>query len=111
MAHSYTLTVERQKLGCRSVVKTRKPRREWWRFLCGCCLALIFMEVVLHEFSGKVENSTGIEERDFREGFAKAHFLANGLRVTGNPQIAGAASIVLMGDSHVEAYSVWDEQT
>lgn len=111
MAYSYTFPVERQKLGCRSVAKTRNPRREWWRFLCGCGLALIFMEVVLHEFSGKVENSTGIEERDFREGLAKAHFLANGLRVTGNPQLAGAASIVLMGDSHVEAYSVWDEQT
>jgi hypothetical protein len=69
------------------------------------------MELVLHEFSGKVEDSAGFEERDYREGFAKAHFLANGLRVTGNPQLPGAANIVLMGDSHVEAYSVWDQQT
>ena len=91
--------------------KTAKPRHRWFSFLCGGVLALLFMELVLHNFSGKTENSAGFEERDYREGFAKAHFLANGLRVTGNPQIAGAPSMVLMGDSHVEAYSVWDEQT
>jgi hypothetical protein len=74
-------------------------------------LALILMELVLHNVSGKTENGAGFEERDFREGFAKAHFSSDGLRLTGNTQIAGAPCVVIVGDSHVEAYSVGDKQT
>jgi hypothetical protein len=91
--------------------RTPRPRHAWFSFLCGCVLALIFMELVLHHVSGKTESSAGFEERDFREGFAKAHFTSDGLRRTGNPQIAGARRVLILGDSHVEAYSVADEQT
>jgi lysophospholipase L1-like esterase len=69
------------------------------------------MELVLHNVSGKTENGAGFEERDYREGYAKAHFSAEGWRLTGNPQIAGAPSVLIIGDSHVEAYSVPDRET
>ncbi len=69
------------------------------------------MELVLHNFSGKYENGAGSEIRNFREGLAKSHFGANGLRLTGNPQIAGAPDVLIVGDSHVEAFQVADEQT
>jgi hypothetical protein len=69
------------------------------------------MELVLHNFSGKYEDSTGFEERDYREGLAKAHFSSDGLRLTGNPRIPGAPAVLILGDSHVEAYSVADERT
>ena len=88
-----------------------KSRRVWLSFLSGSVLALIFMELLLHNFSGKSENSAGFEERDYREGFAKAHFSSNGLRLTGNTQITGAPCVLIVGDSHVEAYSVPDQQT
>jgi hypothetical protein len=89
----------------------RQPRHVWVSFLTGCLLAVIFMELVLHNFSGKSENAAGFEERDYREGFAKAHFSSDGLRLTANPQIAGTPCVLIIGDSHVEAYSVSDQQT
>jgi hypothetical protein len=89
----------------------KKPRLVWLSFLCGCALALIFMELVLHNFAGKYEYSNGVEVRNDREGIAKAHFSPDSLRLTGNPQIAGAPNILIVGDSHVEAFQVWDEQT
>jgi hypothetical protein len=94
-----------------SPARASKSQRVWLSFLYGCALALIFMELVLHNFSGKSENSAGFEERDYREGFAKAHFSSSGLRLTGNTQIPGAPCVLIVGDSHVEAYSVSDEQT
>jgi hypothetical protein len=42
---------------------------------------------------------------------ATAHFLPNGLRVTGNEQIPNAPSVLIVGDSHVEAFQVADDQT
>jgi hypothetical protein len=86
-------------------------RHAWLWFVCGSVLAALFMEFVLHGISGKYENSAGSEIRNFREGLASAHFLANGLRLTGNQQIAGAPSVLIVGDSHVEAFQVSDEQT
>lgn len=72
---------------------------------------MIFMEVVLHNFSGKHEYSSGYEVRNDREGIAKSHFSSDSLRLTGNPQIAGAPNVLVVGDSHVEAFQVWDTQT
>jgi hypothetical protein len=69
------------------------------------------MELVLHNFSGKHEYASGYEVRTDREGIAKSHFSSDSLRLTGNPQIVGAASILIVGDSHVEAFQVRDEQT
>jgi|GEM_PF-2352145 hypothetical protein len=91
--------------------KKTGSRHVWIGFLAGCLLSVALMELALHNFSGKSENSAGFEERDYREGVAKAHFSADGLRLTGNPQIAGAPPVLIIGDSHVEAYSVNDQQT
>jgi hypothetical protein len=91
--------------------RPRKQRYAWLWFLCGTALAVLFMEFLLHNISGKYEDRAGFEIRNFREGVAKAHFLANGLRLTGNPQIAGAPSVLIVGDSHVEAFQVADEET
>jgi hypothetical protein len=95
----------------RSAPRAPRSRPAWGSFFLGCVIALVFMELVLHNFSGKYENSAGFEVRDYREGFAKAHFSSDGLRLTGNVQLAGAPRVVILGDSHVEAYSVPDEQT
>jgi hypothetical protein len=94
-----------------SRANARKPRHAWFSFLCGCGLALIFMELALHNFSGKYESGSGSEVRSDREGIAKSHFSSDSLRLTGNPQIAGAPNVLIVGDSHVEAFQVWDEQT
>ncbi len=107
--------VERQIVEQPKTLRRRRGARTqphaWLWFACGCGLAIVFMELVLHNFSGKYENSAGSEIRNFREGLAKSHFLPNGLRVTGNPQIAGAPDVLIVGDSHVEAFQVSDEQT
>lgn len=90
---------------------SRTQRNGWLWFICGCLLAAVLMELLLHPISGKYENSSGSEVRNFREGLATAHFLANGVRMTGNPQIAGAPRVLVVGDSHVEAFQVPDEET
>jgi lysophospholipase L1-like esterase len=69
------------------------------------------MEVLLHHFSGKIENGAGKEVRNYREGLAQAHFLPDWRRVTGNPQIPGAPTMLILGDSHVEALQVNDQET
>jgi hypothetical protein len=94
-----------------SGLKTRKPRHEWFSFLRGCVWALIFMELLLHNFAGKYEYNSGYEQRSYREGIAWSHFSSDGLRLTGNVQIAGAPDVLIMGDSHVEAYQVPDKET
>ena len=95
----------------RPAVTAWKVGHGWLSFLCGCVLGLIFMELALHKFVGKSENSSGSEVRTIREGIAVAHFAPDALRSTGNPQIAGAPSILVLGDSHVEAFQVSDKQT
>jgi hypothetical protein len=89
--------------------RTQRNGSVW--FICGSLLAALLMELLLHPISGKYENSSRSEVRNFREGLATAHFLANGLRLTGNRQIAGAPSVLIVGDSHVEAFQVPDEET
>jgi hypothetical protein len=69
------------------------------------------MEFVLHPFSGKNENSAGVEIRNYREGLSQSHFALDDRRMTANPQIAGAPSVLIVGDSHVEAFQVWDRET
>src|SRR5262249_52960194 len=89
----------------------RKQRHAWLWFLLGSALAVGGTELLMRRISGKYENRAGSEIRNFREGVATAHFLANGLRLTGNPQIADAPSVLIVGDSHVEAFQVEDRQT
>jgi hypothetical protein len=95
----------------RAARRGRTQRHAWLWFLAGCALAVLGVELLLHGISGKYETRAGSEVRNFREGVATAHFLANGLRLTGNPQIGGAPSVLIVGDSHVEAFQVADTQT
>ena len=95
----------------RAAKRGRKQRHAWLWFLAGCALAVLGVELLLHGISGKYETRAGSEVRNFREGVATAHFLPNGLRLTGNPQIGGAPSVLIVGDSHVEAFQVADAQT
>jgi hypothetical protein len=103
-------SVEKHKT-LRRVSGAEAQRHAGLWFACGSVFAVLFMEVVLHGISGKCENRAGIEIRSFREGLATAHLLANGLRLTGNDQIAGAPSVLIVGDSYVEAFQVPDQET
>lgn len=47
----------------------------------------------------------------FREGIATSHFTRSHARLTGNPTIAGAPWIVILGDSFVEGIQVEDRDT
>jgi hypothetical protein len=51
-----------------------------------------------------------VEIRQFQEGFAAAHFTADGARVTGNEKIENAPIGLILGDSFVEAIQVNDNQ-
>jgi hypothetical protein len=55
--------------------------------------------------------SSAVTSRQMEEGIAEAHFSAAGARLTGNATIAGARSIVILGDSHVMAREVADSET
>jgi hypothetical protein len=95
----------------RAAKRVRRQRHAWLWFLAGCVLAVLGTELLMRRISGKYEDHAGSEIRNFREGMATAHFLASGLRLTGNPQIQGAPSVLIVGDSHVEAFQVADDQT
>jgi hypothetical protein len=54
--------------------------------------------------------------RNYYEGLAVAHFEPDGLgqlgnRLTGNQPVSGAPEVLIVGDSHVAAYSVRDQDT
>src|SRR5579863_9140587 len=53
--------------------------------------------------------------RNYFEGLSFAHFEVDGLgeigsRLTGNPRLSGAPEGMIIGDSHVVAYAVRDEE-
>src|SRR5438876_5947135 len=52
-----------------------------------------------------------ITSRQLEEGIAEAHFSSAGARLTGNPVVAGGPVIVILGDSHVMAREISDDQT
>jgi hypothetical protein len=108
---SQPLVAEDKAIPAPRTSKVRKHRYAWLGFICGAAISLLVAELLLHPISGKYENRAGSEIRNFREGEASAHFLSNGLRLTGNPQIPDAPSVLIVGDSHVEAFQVPDEQT
>jgi lysophospholipase L1-like esterase len=91
--------------------RKHRHRHSWLSLLAGSLFALLCFELAFHNFSGKTESPSGIEFREYREGLAKSHFLPNGLRLTGNPQIAGAPAVLLVGDSHIESFARPDKQT
>lgn len=51
------------------------------------------------------------EFRQFHEGISVSHYRQDGERITGNASIAGGKQWLLVGDSHVEADQVGDEET
>jgi len=55
--------------------------------------------------------SPAVEARQLEEGIGKAHFSLAGARLTGNTAIPDAATIVILGDSHVVAREISDDQT
>src|SRR5258707_10726817 len=52
-----------------------------------------------------------ITSRQLEEEIAEAHFSSAGARLTGNPVVAGGPVIVILGDSHVMAREISDDQT
>ena len=52
-----------------------------------------------------------ITSRQLEEGIAEAHFSSAGARLTGNPVVAGGPVVVILGDSHVMAREIGDDQT
>jgi hypothetical protein len=86
--------------------------------VCGVLAAVFLFELGLRPFVGGGNRSADRIRtiRSYTEGFANAHFEPDGLgtygnRLTGNPVLAGAPELVVLGDSHVIAQAVRDEET
>lgn len=52
-----------------------------------------------------------ITHRQIEEGIGEANFSSAGARLTGNPTLSGGAIIVVLGDSHVVAREISDNET
>jgi hypothetical protein len=105
----------------RAVAESSAPRRGAWRHL-GCALgilaAALLFEVALRAiFADWNYPPAAIRTiRNYTEGISVAHFEADGLgqlgnRLTGNPPMLGAPEGLIVGDSHVAAQAVRDEET
>ena len=92
------------------------------RSLSGIIAALVLLEVGLRPiasadlppFARPSADSLGspvITSRQLEEGIAEAHFSSAGARLTGNANVAGGPSIVILGDSHVMAREIGDGET
>jgi len=91
------------------------------RFQCaiGVLSAGLFFELGLRPFVADAYDPGPFPVRTIRnyyEGFAIAHFEPDGLgqlgnRLTGNQPLSGAPEGLIVGDSHVVAYSVRDQDT
>jgi hypothetical protein len=82
--------------------------------LLGVLCALALAEAALRPFASAWREkpyTTAAEVRQYYEGIAVAHYAADEERLTGNPEIAGAPNILILGDSHVEAMQVSDAET
>ena len=96
-------------------------RREYrWSLRCalGVLAAALLFEIGLRPFVADWNYPAGAVRttRNYTEGLSVAHFEADGLgqlgnRLTGNPPLPGAAEGLIVGDSHVAAQAVRDEQT
>ena len=109
------------------VVKTggRSPirRSALFRMLAGVFFALIAAECALRPFSSALSNTwrplteddpsegRAKEIRQYYEGIAASHFSSSHARLTGHPWVKDAATLVLIGDSYVEATHVDDTET
>ena len=88
--------------------------RPWIHLVAGLLIALVMGEASIRAIGtprGGVRTAYGAEIRSFGEGMAASHFLDTGERLTGNPVLPGSDSIVLLGNSFVEALQVPDGST
>jgi hypothetical protein len=98
-----------------------RARRRKRRLHCviGILSAGLLFELVLRPFVADAYYPGQVPVRTIRnyyEGLAVAHFEPDGLaelgnRLTGNPPLSGAPEGLIVGDSHVVAYSVRDQDT
>ena len=90
--------------------------------VCGVIAALLVLEAGLRPLATAdlpplarpAADSLGspvVTSRQLEEGIAESHFSSGGARLTGNPSVAGAPLIVILGDSHVVAREVTDHET
>jgi hypothetical protein len=95
-------------------------RKERWPLRCalGVLAAALLFEVALRPIVADWNYPAGAVRtvRDYNEGLSVAHFEADGLgplgnRLTGNPPLSAAAEGLIVGDSHVVAQAVRDEDT
>jgi hypothetical protein len=100
---------------------TRRAFRKKHRFRCaiGVLSAGLLFELGLRPFVADAYHPGPFPVRTIRnyyEGLAVAHFEPDGLgqlgnRLTGNRPVPGAPEGLIVGDSHVAAYSVRDQDT
>jgi hypothetical protein len=90
----------------------------YFRCALGVLAAALLFEVALRPFVAdwNYPAVTVRTDRNYTEGFSVAHFEADGLgplgnRLTGNPPLSGALEGLIVGDSHVAAQAVRDEET
>src|ERR1700722_14613160 len=98
--------------------RPKHPRLEWTGCALGVLAAALVFELMLRPFVAGSNHSAGPVRtiRSYFEGTSVAHFEPDGLgtygnRLTGNSPLAGAPEGLIVGDSHVVAQAVRDEET
>lgn len=100
----------------RSVNLPANTGRQRWLCALGVFIAAIVFEFGLQPFVAD-SNHLGIRTvRTYFEGINVAHFESDGLgqpgnRLTGNSPLSGAPEALIVGDSHVAANAVRDDET
>ncbi len=69
------------------------------------------LDAVLPDIAADSASAAIVTVRQIEEGVATTHFSAGGARLTGNAWLAGAPTVVIVGDSYVVAREVPDELT
>jgi hypothetical protein len=105
---------------CRSDVSASslraRARKRNFQCALGVLMAGLLFEIVLQQLVGDSSRLGVRTIRNYFEGISCAHFEVDGLgdvgsRLTGNLRIPGAPEGMIIGDSHVVAYAVRDEET
>jgi hypothetical protein len=97
------------------IICGRAPQRGFQCAL-GVIMAALLFDALLRPFVAD-SNHLGVRTiRNYFEGLSTAHFEDDGLgevgnRLTGNSWLSGAPEGMIIGDSHVVAYAVRDEET
>lgn len=94
------------------------PSRAWIGCALGVLAAALTFELTLRQFVAGWNQTAGPVRtvRSYAEGISVAHFEPDGIgsygnRLTGNAPVAHAAEGVIVGDSHVIAEAVRDQET